>query len=82
MDFHAKTKDDVWLTKACALADTLTVVQHASGFYPTWMNHKPSKEAPGELKDVNYGQIWPNCSSYAGEILPGLGEYVKDAAGN
>jgi hypothetical protein len=81
MDFHAKTKDDVWLKKAQALADTLTAVQHPSGFYPTWMNHKPSKEAPTELKDVNYGGIWPNCSSYAGEILLRLGEYVKGAAG-
>jgi maltose/maltodextrin transport system substrate-binding protein len=81
MDFHAKTKDDVWLKKACALADTLTVVQHPSGFYPTWMNHKPSKEVPTELKDVNYSHIWPNCSSYVGEMLLRLGEYVKGAAG-
>ena len=81
MNFHAKTKDDVWLKKACAMADTLTAIQHANGFYPTWMNHKPSKEAPTELKDINYNDIWPNCSSYAGEMLLRLGEYVKGAAG-
>ena len=80
MDFHAKTKDDVWLKKARALADTLTAVQHPSGFYPTWMNHKPSMHAPGELKDINYTDIWPNCSSYVGEMLLRLGEYVRAIA--
>ena len=81
MNFHAKTKDDVWLKKACAFADTLTAVQHPSGFYPTWMNHNPSKDAPTELKGVNYGDIWPNCSSYVGEMLLRLGDYVQGAAG-
>jgi hypothetical protein len=81
MDFHAKTKDDVWLNKASALANTLTAVQHPSGFYPTWMSHKPSKKALTELKDINYGGVWPNCSSYSGEMLLRLGEYVKGATG-
>ena len=77
MDFHAKTREDVWLKKARTMADTLTAVQHPDGFYPTWMNHKPSKEAPGELKDINYRDVWPNCSSYSGEILLRLEEYLR-----
>ena len=60
-----------------ALADTLTAVQHPSGFYPTWMNHKPSKEAPSELKDVNYGGIWPNCSSYVARYCCGWGSMSR-----
>jgi hypothetical protein len=79
MAFHDKTKEEVWLKKARALADTLTAIQHSSGFYPTWMSHKPSKDAPGELKDINYGGLWPNCSSYSGEMLLRLGEHVKAA---
>lgn len=81
MNFHAKTKDEAWLKKARALADTLTAVQHVSGFYPTWMSHKPSKDAPGELKDINYVDLWPNCSSYDGEMLLRLDEYIKSIAG-
>jgi maltose/maltodextrin transport system substrate-binding protein len=81
MNFHARAHDEVWLKKARAIADTLTVIQHPSGFYPTWMNHKPSKDAPGELKDINYAGLWPNCSSYSAEMLLRLGEYVKGVAG-
>jgi maltose/maltodextrin transport system substrate-binding protein len=77
MRFHARTQEDVWLKKARALGDTLTAVQHPDGFYPTWMNHKPSKDAPGKLRNINYGGIWPNCTSYSGEMLLRLGEYVK-----
>jgi hypothetical protein len=62
--------------KARALADALTAVQHPDGFYPTWMNHKPSKEAPGALKDINYSGIWPNCTSYSGEMLLRLGKHT------
>ncbi|MEI8375871.1 MAG: sialate O-acetylesterase [Planctomycetota bacterium] len=80
MAFHAKTNAELWLQKARALADTLTVIQHPSGFYPTWMKHKPSKDAPGELKDINYADLWPNCSSYSAEILLRLGEHLKATA--
>ena len=81
LDFHAKTKNNVWLKKARALADTLTAIQHPNGFYPTWMNHKPSKAVPGALTDINYHDVWPNCSSYTGEMLLRLGEYLQGAAG-
>ena len=77
MDFHARTKDNVWLRKASAMADTLTVVQHADGFYPTWMSYKPPKENPGLVKNINCGNVWPNCTSYTGEMLLRLGEYAK-----
>ncbi len=75
--FYAKTGDDLWLEKARALADTLTAVQHFEGFYPTWMSHKPTAKAPTELKDINYGNVWANCTSYTGEMLLRLGECVK-----
>jgi maltose/maltodextrin transport system substrate-binding protein len=77
MAFHAKTREEVWLKKARAMADTLTAIQHPDGFYPTFMTHKPSKENPTELKGINYGDIWPNCSAYAGWMLLRLGEHVK-----
>ena len=79
MAFHTKTRDEVWMRKARAMADTLTAVQHADGFYPTFMTHKPSKASPTELKDINYTSIWPNCSAYAAWMLLRLGEYVKAA---
>jgi len=25
----------------------------------------------------NYGDLWPNCSPYSGEMLRRLGEYIK-----
>jgi maltose/maltodextrin transport system substrate-binding protein len=80
MAFHAKTKDEVWLKKARALADTLTAAQHPDGFYPTWMRHKPSKENPQELKDINYQDVWPNCTAFSGAMLIRLGEYIKAIA--
>ncbi len=77
MDFHARTKDPTWLKKAQAMADTLTAVQHQEGFFPTYMIHNPTKEAPAELKDIRYGDVWANCTSYCGEMLMRLGEYVS-----
>ena len=60
------------------MADTLTAIQHSSGFYPTAMAHKPSKENPTELKGVNPDEVWADCGAYAGEMLLRLGEYVRE----
>jgi maltose/maltodextrin transport system substrate-binding protein len=76
--FHRHTGDEAYLRKACAMADTLTVIQHPDGFYPTWMKHKPAKDNPGQLQDINYSDTWANCSSYTGEMLMKLGEYLKE----
>ncbi len=77
--FHARTREEVWLKKARAMADTLTAIQHPDGFYPTFMTHKPSKENPAELGSINYGGIWPNCTAQTGYRLLLLGEYLKTA---
>jgi hypothetical protein len=77
MALYSKTKDEIYLMKAKAIADTLTVIQHPDGFYPTWMGHNPSKENPTELREINYGGIWVNCTSYAGEMMMKLEEYLK-----
>jgi len=78
--FHARTGDETWLKKAWALADTLTAAQHPDGYYPTWMRHKPSKENPGEMRDIDYSGLWPNCTSYCGEMLLRLGDCVQRQA--
>jgi maltose/maltodextrin transport system substrate-binding protein len=78
MAFHRHTKDEAYLRKACAMADTLTVIQHPDGFYPTWMRHKPARDNPRQLRDINYSDTWANCSSYTGEILMKLGVYLKE----
>jgi len=75
--FHARTGEATWLAKARAIADTLTAVQHPQGFFPTFMSHKPTQEAPTELKDIHFDDIWPNCTSYSAEMLLRLGEYVS-----
>ncbi|MCY3019314.1 MAG: hypothetical protein NTW87_09855 [Planctomycetota bacterium] len=72
---HEATGEDIYLRKAQALADTLTVVQHAQGYYPTWMRYKPAKD-PAEPRVVDYGGLWPNCMSYTAEILMKFGQYV------
>lgn len=77
--FHRYTRDDTYQKKACAMADTLTVIQHPDGFYPTWMKHKPDRNNPWRLQDIHYGDTWANCSSYTGEMLIKLGEYFKEA---
>ena len=79
IDFHRNTRDDTYLKKACAMADTLTAIQHPDGFYPTWMKHKPDGDNPWQLRDIHYGDTWANCSSYTGEMLMKLGEYLKEA---
>jgi len=78
MAFHRHTRDDTYLKKACAMADTLTAIQHPDGFYPTWMKHKPAGDNPQQLQDIHYGDTWANCSSYAGEMLMKLGEYLEE----
>ena len=77
MAFYSRTKDDIYLKKAKAMADTLTVIQHQAGFYPTGMEHKPSKDNPSELNEINYNGIWVNCTSYAGEMMMKLEEFLK-----
>ena len=69
MAMHGATGEAVYLAKARAMADKLTAVQHAEGYYPTWMRRKGS--------GVDYGGIWPNCSSYTGEVLIKLGGYIQ-----
>jgi len=78
MAFHRHTKDKTYLRKACAMANTLTVIQHPDGFYPTWMKHKPARDNPWQLQDISYSDTWANCSSYTGEILMKLGEYLEE----
>jgi hypothetical protein len=80
MDFYTKTHDEIWLKKARAMADTLSALQNPDGYYPTWMRFK-SRDATGAGKDVNYDAVWPNCSSYDGEILMRLAEYLKRTSG-
>ena len=69
MAMHRATGQEVYLEKARSMADTLTAVQHPDGFYPTWMRRKGS--------GIDYGGIWPNCSSYTGEMMIKLGTYVR-----
>jgi hypothetical protein len=77
MCLHRHTKDETYLRKACAMANTLTAIQHPDGFYPTWMKHKPAEHNPWRLRDIHYGDTWANCSSYTGEMLMKLGEYLR-----
>ncbi len=77
MAFHAATKDGLWLKKARAVADTMTAVQHPDGYYPTWMSHKPVPGNPTALNRVNYGSVFSNCTSYTGEMLIRLGDYIR-----
>jgi len=76
---HVRTRDDIWLKKARAMADTLTCIQHAQGFYGTFPTHEPTKEVPGGLRNLSYGDIWSNDTSYCGEMLLRLNEYMKTA---
>ncbi len=76
---HRYTKENIYLDKAKAIANTLTVIQHPEGFYPTWMYHIPSKENPDkmEIGEIFYNDIWANCTSYTGEMLMKLGAYLE-----
>ncbi len=76
---HAATKEEIYLKKARAMADTLTAVQHPEGFYPTWMTTKQPSES-GELVEITYEGLWPNCMSYAAEILIRFDTYLKRQA--
>jgi hypothetical protein len=71
---HEATGEAVYLNKARALADTLTVVQHAQGYYPTWMRYKPVQD-PAAPREIDYGALWPNCMSYAAEVLMKFSRY-------
>jgi rhamnogalacturonyl hydrolase YesR len=75
--FHAATKDELWLKKARAMADTLTAVQHPEGCFPTWMSHTPVPGNPTALNNINYRMVFSNCSSYVGEMLLRLGAYTQ-----
>lgn len=82
LTFHAATKEDLWLKKAQAIADTLTAVQHPDGYYPTWMSHRPVPGNPTTLNNINYRMVFSNCSSYVGEMLLRLGAYTRSATLN
>ena len=69
MAMHQATGQAVYLEKARAMADSLTAVQHPDGYYPTWMRRKGA--------GIDYGDIWPNCTSYTGEMLMRLGRYIE-----
>lgn len=72
---HEKTGDDIYLKKARAMADTLTVVQHPAGYYPTFMRQTETQN-PDEVGQVHYGDLWPNCMSYSAEQMIKLGQYI------
>jgi len=72
---HKATGERLYLQKAQALADTLTVIQHPQGYYPTWMRQKPAQD-PDELGPIDYGDLWPNCMSYTAETLMKFGQYL------
>jgi hypothetical protein len=76
---HTYTKENIYLDKAKAIADTLTVTQHPDGFYPTWMYYTASKENPDTMErgEIFYGDIWANCTSYTGEMLMKFGAYLE-----
>jgi len=78
MAFHKYSKDEGYLNRAKAMADTLTAIQHPDGFYPTWMNHRPSLESPRKLRGINYDNTWSSCTSYTGEMLMKFGEYLSN----
>jgi len=71
---HQATGETVWLQKARAMADNLTVVQHPEGYFPTWMRR--AKTPPGAPPAVDYSDLWLNCTSYTGEILIKLEAYL------
>jgi hypothetical protein len=75
MALHKATGEGVYLDKARAMADTLTVIQHVDGYYPTWMRMTPAAQ-PGGLGRIDYNGLWPNCMSYTGEMLMKLGRYI------
>ena len=75
MAMHQATGDAIYLKKAAAMADTLTVIQHADGYFPTWMRQTPAKE-PETLGTIDYSGLWPNCMSYTAEVLIKLDLYL------
>ena len=77
---HTYTKENIYLDKAKAIADTLMVIQHPDGFYPTWMYYIASKENPDkmEMGEIFYKDRWANCTSYTGEMLMKLGAYLEE----
>ncbi|MGD0093793.1 MAG: hypothetical protein ABSE73_28120 [Planctomycetota bacterium] len=72
---HKTTGKRLYLQKAQALADTLTVIQHPEGYYPTWMRREPPLD-PNELGQVDYSGLLPNCMSYTAEIMMKFGRYL------
>ena len=69
MAMHQATGEAVYLEKARAMADSLAAVQHPDGYFPTWMRRKGT--------EVDYSDVWPNCTSYTGEMLMKFGKYVQ-----
>jgi hypothetical protein len=77
---HTYTNENIYLDKARAIANTLTVIQHPDGFYPTWMYYTASKEDPDKMDmgEIFYEDRWANCTSYTGEMLMKLGAYLEE----
>jgi hypothetical protein len=73
---HEFTGEAIYLQKARAMADTLTVIQHPDGYYPTWMRQNPVK-GRGTLGEIPYINVWQNCMSYTAETLIRLGRYLQ-----
>ena len=61
---YKATGDELWLAKACALGDTMTISQRPTGELPTYWSTN------GELKDDN----WLNCEVWAAMALLDLAE--------
>jgi hypothetical protein len=74
MAMHRMTGDEIYLKKARAMADILTVVQHKDGYYPTWMSVSHWKNQRN-LEDVTFKSIWVNCTVYDAEILMKFARY-------
>jgi len=77
LNFYAKTKDEIWLKKSRAMADTLTAVQHPDGYYPTWMD---AESQSGEPLKIGYKDVWPNDTAFIAEMLYRLDVLLKAKA--
>lgn len=76
MAMHEATGEEIYLQKARAMADTLTVIQHPDGYFPTWMRQTPAKNGE-DLGKIDYSGLWPNCMSYTAEMLIKLDRYLS-----
>jgi hypothetical protein len=78
MAMHKTTGKKIYLEKARAMADTLTVVQRAAdGSYPTYLSQSELGPDADTLGPISCSETWPNCNSYDGETLMKLGRYLR-----